>query len=133
KYDAFKVSESDTTPPSVDLEVTKDATASWARDYDWGVTKEQLTSNSQINASGSTVNVNYRVKATWSVLSDTYSLQGKMHVNNPNSYDVIGVAVSDQVLSDATTDPVTVDTNADCTVQDGLYLGNPVSHTDGTI
>src|SRR5438105_8210567 len=88
KYDAFKISETETTPPSSDLGVTKEATASWARDYDWGVTKEQLTSSTPINASGSTLTVNYRVRATWSVLSDTYSIAGTIHVNNPNSYDV---------------------------------------------
>jgi hypothetical protein len=128
KYDAFKISETETTPPSSNLAVTKNAVGSFARDYDWSVVKDQTTSSNPIDATGSTVTVAYRVKATWSGPTDTYGVSGTIHVNNPNSYDVTGVAVSDDILSDS------ADT---CTVQDGSYTDgggtHVVSHTSGTI
>jgi hypothetical protein len=128
KYDAFKISQSETTPPSADLGVTKDATATFTRDYDWSVIKDQTTSSTPINSTGSSVTVAYRIKATWSGPTDTYGVSGTIHVNNPNSYDVTGVAVTDDILNE------TADT---CTVEDGSYIdGNgthSVSHTSGTI
>jgi hypothetical protein len=128
KYDAFKISQSETTPPSSNLVVTKNAVASFARDYDWSVVKDQTTSSTSINSTGSSVTVAYRVKVTWSGPTDTYGVSGTIHVNNPNSYDVTGVGVTDDILSD---------TADSCSVEDGSYTDgsgtHSVSHTNGTI
>jgi hypothetical protein len=128
KYDAFKISESPTTPPSADLGVTKSASATFTRDYDWSVLKDQTTSSTPINSGDSSVTVAYQVKATWSGPTDTYGVGGTIHVNNPNSYDVTGVAVSDDVINE------TADT---CSVDDGSYTDgsgtHSVSHSNGTI
>jgi hypothetical protein len=84
KYDAFKVSETSTTPPATDLVVTKDATPAWAEDIEWTAAKQQTTSSTSIDAIGASVTVAYKVQATWSVASDTYSVSGAIHLNNPN-------------------------------------------------
>jgi len=56
----------------LDLGVTKGATATFTRDYDWSVIKDQTTSNTSIDSTGSSVTVAYRIKATWSGPTDTY-------------------------------------------------------------
>jgi hypothetical protein len=128
KYDAFKISQTETTPPSSNLVVTKNAVGSFTRDYDWSVIKDQTTSSNPINSTGSSVTVAYRIKATWSGPTDTYGVAETIHVQNPNSYDVVGVEVTDNILNESS------DT---CTVQDGSYTDDSgqhtVSHTSGTI
>jgi hypothetical protein len=144
KYDAFKVLKgplncdpnTDPTcvpPPASDLVVTKDAAGKWARDYEWSVSKKQTTNSNPIDAGGSSTNVAYKVQATWSVNSDTYTVGGTIHVNNPNSYDVTGVDVTDAVYSDTTP---TKDNNISCTVDTGSSDGgttHTVSASNGTI
>jgi hypothetical protein len=110
KYDAFKISQTDTTPPASDLDVSKTVDPARVHDYDWAVAKTQTTSSAPINASGSNASVAYRVTATWSDNGDTYSVAGDITVTNPNSYSVTGVAATDDILSDA---------NDTCTVSDG--------------
>ena len=39
-----------------------------------------------IGAGGSSTNVNYKVQATWSVATNTYSLGGTIHVQNRFRY-----------------------------------------------
>jgi hypothetical protein len=102
KYDAFKVRSSDPTEPAADLVVTKDASPSFTRDYDWGVTKTR-TSASTVNSASSSVSVNYQVDATWSGPSDSgWQVTGTITVFNPNDFEVAGVDVTDAVNNGGT-------------------------------
>jgi hypothetical protein len=86
-----------------DLSVTKTATASFTRDYDWNVVKDQTTSATAINSSASSANVNYRVKATWSGPTDSgWQVAGNITVTNPNTFDVTGVTITDAVSNGGT-------------------------------
>jgi hypothetical protein len=132
KYDAFKVRQ---TPPggqAMDLDVTKTATPSFTRDYEWSVLKQQTTSSNPIDTLGSTVNVHYRVQATWSGPIDSgWDVSGTITVTNPNNTDFAGVSVSDQITYfDGTND--VADPNVTCTVGDG-GAGGTVDPSNATI
>jgi hypothetical protein len=107
KYDAFKVRDS-TVNDAADLVVTKTATPTFTRDYDWSVTKTR-TSDSPVHTSSSTTTVDYTVTATWSGPSDSgWKVEGTISVLNPNGFAVSGVKVTDEV-----------DNGGVCTVTDG--------------
>lgn len=97
KFDAFKVNSGAQNPPASDLVVTKTATPSFSRAYDWSVTKS-LTSDSPVDTSASSTTASYEVTATWSGPTDGgWEVTGKISVFNPNSFDVSGVDVTDSV------------------------------------
>src|SRR5260221_8004199 len=100
------------TPTVADLIVTKDATPTFTRDYDWSVAKSQTTSSTPIDSGASSVTVNYRVQATWSGPTDSgWQVGGTITVFNPNGTDFSGVTVSDAVDNGGTC-VVTGGTNA---------------------
>lgn len=96
KYDAFKVRGGGTSDS--DLVVTKDATPSFTRDYEWSVTKSQTTSSRPIDSPGPTTSVSYAVTATWSGPIDSgWQVGGTIDVFNPNDGDATNVTVHDAV------------------------------------
>jgi hypothetical protein len=73
-----------------DLTVTKTATGSFNRDYQWSVVKKQTTSSTPINSSASSVSVAYKVTATWSGPTDSgWQVTGTITVHNPNTWESV--------------------------------------------
>jgi hypothetical protein len=73
-----------------DLTVTKTATGSFTRDYDWSVVKKQTTSSTPINSSASSVTVAYKVTAAWTGPYDGgWKVTGTITVHNPNDWESI--------------------------------------------
>jgi hypothetical protein len=97
KYDAFKISTTDTTPPASDLTVTKDATPAFTRTYTWTISK---TVNGQHTVSYSqtstTKNLSYVIALTKGAAVDSgWQVTGQVHVTNANSFAVSGMTVTE--------------------------------------
>jgi len=132
KYDAFKVRQAPPAGELADLDVTKTATPSFTRDYEWSVDKQQTTSSDPIDTLNSTVNVHYKVQATWSGPIDSgWDVSGTITVTNPNDSDFTGVAVSDHITYNDGSNDV-ADPNVMCTVANG-GSGGTVDPGDATI
>jgi hypothetical protein len=135
KYDAFKVSQTETTPPASNLGVRKDAATSLTRTHNWtidkGVDACEITQAypNGCAISGSSRTLNYTVTVTKDATAardSAWAVSGHIFVNNPNTYHVMGVAVTDAIN----------DTNnrATCVVSDGSYgTTTGVSHSNADI
>jgi hypothetical protein len=120
KFDAFRINAA--TVPSVDdLIVSKTATPTFARDYDWSVNKTQTTSSTPIDSSASSVIVNYQVTATWSGPTDSgWQVTGDITITNPNGVAATGVGVTDTLSTGGSlADGGIADGNATCIVNGG--------------
>jgi large repetitive protein len=80
-----------------DLIVSKTATPSYDRDYDWAVDKS-VDKDKQKIAEGSTAKFDYSVVVTPSAPKDSsFKVSGEITVQNPNSVPITGVDVTDAV------------------------------------
>lgn len=98
KYDAFKVDDGGGTviPPASDLTVVKDATGSYTTTYDWKISK--VADKSRIEQSGTDATFNYTVSVSHSTGQvSAVKVTGTITVFNPNTTQVIGVDVTDQL------------------------------------
>jgi hypothetical protein len=96
-------------PPAQDLTVSKTANPSYTRTFGWKI--EKSADFDQINTSGSAT-FNYTVKVTKDAGTDSgWAVAGTITVHNPNTFDVIGVNVTD----------------GDCAVTDGTDLTVPAA------
>jgi hypothetical protein len=130
KYDAFKIRESDTEePPASDLLIEKDARSSFTRTFGWTVSKTVDGQESvSYPSSPATRVLTYQVHYLKDEGTDSgWTVSDTITVTNPNSFDVWGVNVTDQ-LDDGTT----------CHVDDGQYTDSDsnlqsVAATGGTM
>jgi hypothetical protein len=134
KYDAFKVSQTDTTPPATDLGVSKTAATSLTRTHNWTIAKSVdacavVNGVGGCNITGTTKTLNYTVTVTkdaTAAVDSAWTVAGHIDVENDNSYAITGVAVSDDINDSNSRDI--------CTVQDGSYGSTTgVDHTGATI
>ena len=122
KYDAFKVESGDEctedcgpVPPAADLVVTKDANPTFTRTYPWTVVKSVVGATQQNKLNG-TATFNYSITATKGTGVDSgWTVSGLISVFNPNSADVTGVDVTDDI-QDETADSCTVTDGLDATI-----------------
>lgn len=115
KYDAFKVKPASTPPPQ-DLVVTKDATPSFERSYDWSILKS--VDKTKVDQIGGSVTFNYTVSVAHSAAHDSgWQVSGTILVLNPNDNDFNGVNVTDQIN----------DPNATCAVTGGSGVTIPAN------
>jgi hypothetical protein len=128
KYDAFKVVGGTVTPPAADLEVEKNASASYTRTFSWDSAKS--VDNTLVKQIGGSATFTYTATYTPTVpgIDSAWSVTGTITVTNPNTTDVTGVNISDQLNNTGTI----------CSVDDGTYTdgdGNTqtVSASSGTI
>jgi hypothetical protein len=113
KYDAFKVKATDETP-SVDLVVTKDATATFTRTYGWSI--EKSVDQTKVKQVGGSAIFNYTVAVTHDSGTDSgWQVAGSIQVDNFNTFDIAGVNVTDAIA----------DPNATCTVSGGSNVTVP--------
>jgi hypothetical protein len=82
-----------------DLTVTKTATPSFTRTYNWTLTKSLVSpTGNPVEESGSSVTITYSVVASETGFVDSaWSVAGSITVSNPNAFDVTGVTVADAV------------------------------------
>jgi hypothetical protein len=103
KYDAFKVEESACQEdcegsPADDLVVTKDATPTFKRTFPWSITKD--VDKTIVKQVGGTATFNYTIVATKGAGIDSeWKVKGTIQVFNPNTGDVDGVDVTDEIVS----------------------------------
>ncbi|MFL4476393.1 LPXTG cell wall anchor domain-containing protein, partial [Paeniglutamicibacter sp. MACA_103] len=77
------------------LEVTKDVTATFDRDYDWKIEKDVDKTSFNVDGDGNVV-ANYTVTATQNGHTDSgWNLGGKITVHNPNDFGSITANVQD--------------------------------------
>jgi hypothetical protein len=137
KYDAFKVSQTDTTPPAGDPTVTKDAAPSLTRTHHWTIDKsvdacEVVSGVGGCNIGGTSKTLNYTVTVTKDptaapATDSLWSVTGAITISNPNTFDMTGVSVTDAIDSE---------THATCTVTAGSNDGgttHTVSTTNATV
>ncbi|WP_220094059.1 LPXTG cell wall anchor domain-containing protein [Arthrobacter sp. AQ5-05] len=92
-----------------DLDVSKDATATYDRDYDWKIEKQVDETDFKVDGEGKVV-ANYTVAATQDAHTDSgWTLGGKTTVHNPNDFGSITADVTDALNIAGIT----------CTVADG--------------
>jgi len=110
KTDNFKVGEEEENPASNDLTVTKTATPTFKRTYNWDISKD--VTPKLVEQFGGTATFNYTVKAWQTGFTDSdWAVAGTITVTNPNDWEAITLTS----LSDA------VDVNT-CTVDAGPYV-----------
>lgn len=98
------------------LTVTKTATPSLGRTYNWLIDKEAEDTQIEI-AEGGTATFNYTVTVTPKGFSDTgWAVNGEITVTNPNAFDVAGVNVTDSI-----------DNGGSCTVTNGMNVTVPAN------
>jgi hypothetical protein len=87
-----------------DLTVSKTATGSFTRDYQWSVVKKQTTSSTPINSSASSVSVAYKVTASWTGPYDSgWKVVGSITVHNPNNWESVTLTgVTDAITGGGT-------------------------------
>ncbi|MDQ0093763.1 DUF7927 domain-containing protein [Paeniglutamicibacter psychrophenolicus] len=85
------------------LDVSKDATATYDRDYDWKIEKQVDETDFNVDGDGNVV-ANYTVAATQTAHSDSgWTLGGTITVHNPNDFGSITADVTDALnLGDIT-------------------------------
>jgi hypothetical protein len=99
-----------------DLTVTKNATATFTRTYDWDITKDVDATTATIDLGGSAT-FNYTVNVSHDAGTDSgWSLTGTITVNNPNDWEAIVVDITDAV-----------DNGGVCTVTNGDDVSVPAS------
>ena len=97
-----------------DLTVSKTATPSFDRSYTWQITKDVDKTHVDV-VPGGTATFNYTVSVSHDSGTDgSWMVSGQITVDNPNSFDVSGVNVSD-----------TIDNGGSCTVTDGSNVTVP--------
>ena len=97
------------------LTVTKTATPSVTRTFQWGISKS-VAETSQTVAPGDTATFDYSVKVTHDGGSDGWETTGTIHVSNPNDWESITADVTDAV-----------DNGGLCTVTGGANVSIPAS------
>lgn len=109
KYDAFKVSNE---PPAQDLIINKTATPSYALAYLWTISKS--VDKTVVKQFGGTATFNYTVQVGYDAgTAGNWQVTGVIKVENPNTFDVASVDVTDAVNNGGT---CTVDGGEDVTV-----------------
>jgi hypothetical protein len=108
KYDAFKVSLNDTTPPALDLGVSKRAGTALTTTHHWAIDKSvdacevTATNTAGCSIAGTTKTLNYTVTVTKDPAADpatdsAWAVTGTITVDNSNSFSITGVKVSDDI------------------------------------
>jgi len=81
-----------------DLTVSKTADASFTRTFNWTIEKSADTDTVYSAGGGESGEVNFTVEVTKDAGTDSdFAVSGTITVNNPNSFDVNGVAISDSL------------------------------------
>jgi hypothetical protein len=108
KYDAFKVRKANGVPAASDLVVTKDATATFERAFEWNIAKD--ADKSVVKQVGGSATFTYTVGVDHDAGVDrAWKVTGTITVANHNTFDVPGVSVTDAID----------DPSADCAVIGG--------------
>ena len=120
-----------------DLTVTKTATPSYTRTYSWDIYKNVDKTTANIPDGGSAT-FNYTVGVTHNSGTDSaWQIAGSITVDNPNSFDVTGVDITDATPGGT----CTVDDGTDLTIAAGgdatvsstcTFASNPESGTNTT-
>ena len=79
-----------------DLTVSKTATPSVTRTFEWGISKD-VDKTSQTVAPGGTATFGYTVQVTHDGGSDAWKATGTIHVSNPNDWEAVTADVTDAV------------------------------------
>jgi hypothetical protein len=99
-----------------DLTVTKNATPTFTRTYDWDITKDVDATTATIDLGGSAT-FNYTVNVSHDAGTNSgWALTGTITVNNPNDWEAIVVDITDAV-----------DNGGVCTVTNGDDVSVPAS------
>lgn len=110
KYDAFKVFQGEVAK---DLVVSKTADTSYDVTYTWAITKS--VDKTTVKQIGGSATFNYTVSVSHDAgTASNWKVTGQITVENPNTFDVAGVDVTDEV-----------DNNGECTVTDGTGITVP--------
>lgn len=120
--------EATVTVNCYELTVTKDATTTYSRDYDWDIAKTRFIADGESDGDndpltltldeGQTYTASYEVAVTMTGFTDAdHAVSGTITINNPAPMDAVDVVVTDVISHAVDADILaTVDCDGDATV-----------------